>query len=72
MVEDVMFVSIAEQNETTYRGMEGGVIEPDMLPEDPMIGLMVSDRMPEGYYAEPAKVDTPSQDGTDEPVEGEF
>ena len=69
--EDVRFVTVAEQMGTEYRGYEGGMGEIDNLPVDTMEGLQVSTVTPEGYYAEAAKEDAPSQDGTDEPVEDE-
>ena len=70
--EDVRFVTVAEQMGAEYRGFEGGEGEIDNLPVDTMEGLVVSTVIPEGYYAEPVKEDAPSQDGTDEPVEGEI
>lgn len=70
--EDVRFVTIPEQMDAEYRGFEGGMGEIDNLPVDTMEGLQVSTVVPEGYYAEAAKEDAPSQDGTDEPVEGEI
>lgn len=74
--EDVRFVTVAEQMGAEYRGFEGGMGEIDNLPVDTMEGLQVSTVIPEGYYAEAAKEDVPSQDGaeegeTDAPVEGE-
>lgn len=72
--EDVRFMTIPEQYKVTaenWRGSEGGEGEIDNLPVDTMEGLQVSTVIPEGYYAEAAKEDAPSQDGTDEPVEGE-
>ena len=71
--EDVRFVTIPEQKgeAAEWRGFTGGEGEIDNLPVDTMEGLQVSTVIPEGYYAEAAKEDAPSQDGTDEPVEGE-
>lgn len=71
--EDVRFVTIPEQKgeAAEWRGFTGGEGEIDNLPVDTMEGLQVSKVIPEGYYAEAAKEDAPSQDGTDEPVEGE-
>lgn len=68
MVEDVLFVSTAKEQfpaKEDWRGMEGGEIVADLLPVDPMVGLQVPTIVPEGYYAEPAKVDAPSQDATE-------
>lgn len=75
--EDVRFVTVAEQMGAEYRpDFEGGMGAIDNLPVDTMEGLVVSTVIPEGYYAEAAKEDAPSQDGTDEdetdaPVDGE-
>ena len=69
--EDVRFVTVAEQMGAEYRGFEGGMGEIDNLPVDTREGRQVSTVIPEGYYAEVVKEDAPSQDGTDEPVEGE-
>lgn len=70
--EDVRFVTIPEQMGAEYRpNFEGGMGEIDNLPVDTMEGLVVSTVIPEGYYAEVAKEDAQSQDGTDEPVEGD-
>lgn len=71
--EDVRFMTIPEQKgeDAKWRGFEGGMGEIDNLPVDTMEGLQVSQVIPEGYYAEVVKEDAPSQDGTDEPVEGE-
>lgn len=70
--EDVRFITVAEQMGAEYRpNFEGGMGEIDNLPVDTMEGLVVSTVIPEGYYAEAAKEDVPSQDGTDEPVKDE-
>lgn len=62
MVEDVKFTPVVEQVGMKYRGEKGGLGEIDLLPVDTMEGLQVSEWIPEGYYAEPAKVeDTPAQ-----------
>ena len=53
MVEDVMFESIAKQVVEEYRGMPGGMVEPEHLPVDTMEGLMVDKRIPEGFYGKP-------------------
>ena len=43
MVEDVMFDSLANRvfAGKKYFGAEGGAVEADMLPEDPMVGLQI-------------------------------
>lgn len=71
-VEDVRFVTIPEQkgNAARYRGFEGGEGKINNLPVDTMEGLLVSEVIPEGYYA-----DAPAQDTTEDTesadVEGE-
>lgn len=68
--EDVRFITVAEQMGAEYKpNFEGGMGEIDNLPVDTMEGLVVSTVIPEGYYAEAAKEETQSQDGTDEPIE---
>lgn len=54
-VEDVQFVTLAEQMGTEYRGFEGGAVKAHNLPVDTMEGLMVSKEIPEGYFAEATK-----------------
>jgi hypothetical protein len=53
MVEDVMFESVAKQIKVEYRGMAGGMVEPEHLPVDTMEGLMVDKNIPEGFYGKP-------------------
>lgn len=53
-VEDVLFVPVAKQVGTEYRGFEGGAVEANNLPVDTMEGLQVSTKMPEGYFAKPS------------------
>lgn len=55
MVEEVMFNSVAKQVNPNdeYRGMAGGMAEPEHLPVDTMEGLMVDKRIPEGFYGKP-------------------
>lgn len=53
MVEDVMFESVAKQVVEEYRGMAGGMAEPEHLPVDTMEGLMVDKKIPEGFYGKP-------------------
>lgn len=55
VVEDVMFESVAKQVNPNdeYRGMAGGMVEPEHLPVDTMEGLMVDKIIPEGFYGAP-------------------
>ena len=70
-VQDVEFIPVVEQMGITYRENFAGCEVADVKEiTDPMVGLLVSDMIPEGYYAEAAEVST--DEPTDEPeTEGE-
>lgn len=62
MVEDVVMVTMGQQVIEEYRGAEGGAVKPHCLPVDTMEGIMVDAKMPAGYYCEPKKEETPTED----------
>lgn len=58
-VQDVEFIPVVEQMGITYRENFAGCEVADVKDiTDPMVGLLVSDMIPEGYYAEDAEVST--------------
>lgn len=66
-VQDVEFIPVVEQMGVTYRENFAGCEVADVKEiTDPMVGLLVSDMIPEGFYAE--TVDVPAEDETDEPT----
>lgn len=69
--EEVMFIPVMEQVGVEYRGNEGGFVKPENLPVDTMEGLMVSNKIPEGFYVEPVKEEDATVDGDEETTEEE-
>ena len=69
-VQDVEFIPVVEQMGVTYRENFAGCEVADVKEiTDPMVGLLVSDMIPEGFYAEASATNdtvTGSGDSADE------
>ena len=67
-VQDVDFIPVVEQMGVTYRENFAGCEVADVKKiTDPMVGLLVSDMIPEGFYAEPmTEEDAPAEEETTE------
>ena len=65
-VQDVEFIPVVEQMGVTYRKNFAGCEVADVKEiTDPMVGLLVSDMIPEGFYAESTEA-APAQEETTE------